>query len=258
MNKATYFLRRHSSTIFAGLSCVGVIVTAVTAVKATPKAQLLLNKAEVEKGDELTNLEKIKVAGKVYLPTILFGVSTIGCIIGSSVCSIRTQKSMASAYALLNQSYQDYRRKAKDIYGEDADKNILDAIAIEKATQVGIDAPGICDCASLYIDDKHGDTLLFYDEYGKRFFESTLEQVISAEYHCNRNFVLRGTQMLNELYGFLGLEPTDFGWEAGWCISDGFYWIDFNHREIEIDEKKCIIIEMPFPPTIGYDDDNYY
>lgn len=258
MINAKLFLKRHSSTILACLGCAGVIVTSVTAVRATPKAIKLLEEAEENKGSELTTWEKAKTTTKAYLPSILFGVSTIACIAGSSILSYNTQKSMASAYALINQSYRDYRRKAKDIYGEDADRKILDAIIAEKAKTMYVEAPGICDCAILYIDENHGEKRLFYDEYGKRFFESTLEQVISAEYHTNRNFVLRGSQMLNEFYGLLGLEPTDFGWEAGWCVMDEYYWIDFDHSEIEIDGKKCIVIRMPWEPKIGYDDDNYY
>jgi hypothetical protein len=32
-----------------------------------------------------------------------------------------------------------------------------------------------------------------------------------AEYHLNRNYILRGEAVINELYEFLGLEPTDWG-----------------------------------------------
>ena len=47
------------------------------------------------------------------------------------------------------------------------------------------------------------------------------EQVLMAEYHLNRNYILRGEAVINELYEFLGLEPTDWGAEAGWHIKHG-------------------------------------
>ena len=91
---------------------------------------------------------------------------------------------------------------------------------------------------------------MFYDEYGKRFFETTLEQVISAEYHLNRNYVLRGYTVLNEFYDFLGIETTDYGNEIGWAINDdGTFWIDFDHYQTEIDGVECYIIDMPFGPS---------
>ena len=40
---------------------------------------------------------------------------------------------------------------------------------------------------------------------------ASLEQVLMAEYHLNRNYILRGEAVINELYEFLGLEPTDWG-----------------------------------------------
>ena len=94
---------------------------------------------------------------------------------------------------------------------------------------------------------------MFYDEYGDRFFETTLEQVISAEYHLNRNFILRGYTTLNELYDFLGLEPTDYGDTVGWAVEDELYWIDFNQRKTTINNNvEFCVIEMPWGPSPNF------
>ena len=52
---------------------------------------------------------------------------------------------------------------------------------------------------------------------------------------------------MNELYDFLGLEPTDFGNEMGWAPTDeGEYWIEFNHRKAKLDDGTVFyILEMP-------------
>lgn len=71
--------------------------------------------------------------------------------------------------------------------------------------------------------------MLFYDEHSNRYIESTIEQVIAAEYHLNRNYILRGYSYLNKLYEFLGLESTNYGSVLGWVSNDdGMYWIDFK------------------------------
>ena len=253
LSSSNLFIKRNGSTILTCIGGVGVLATTVLAVKATPKAIKLLDESKKEKGDDLTKLEKIKVAGTTYIPTIITGVATIACIFGANALNKKQQAAIMSAYALLDSSYKEYTQKVKELYGEETHQNIINAIAAEKAENVGVQAPGFVNDNHLYLDDKCGEERLFYDEYGKRFFQSTLEQVISAEYHLNRNYVLRGYTVLNELYGFLGLEPTKYGSEIGWAISDdGTFWIDFNHREIEVEGIECIVIEMPFGPSLEW------
>ena len=251
MNKQ--FWHRNASTVLTILGGAGVVVTSVMAVKATPKALKKLEEAREEKGEELSKWEKVRVAGPKYVPTIVAGTATIACIFGANILNKKHQASLDSAYALVDQSYKQYQQKVKELYGKYAHQEIMDAIAAEKAENVGINAPGFVSNNTLYVDEKCGETRLFYDEYGDRFFEATLEQVISSEYHLNRNYTLRGYTVLNELYDLLGLEPTDFGDELGWIANDdGKFWIDFDHREINIKGVDCILISMPFGPSLEW------
>jgi len=244
------FWHRNASTILTCLGGVGVAVTAVMAVKATPKAMKLIEKAEKEKGSNLTKVETVKTAGKCYIPAIVTGVATVACIFGANTLNKRQQAALMSAYALLDSSYKEYIYHVKDICGEDVHQEIMEAIAAEKAEAISLHAPGFVDNNGLYLDAQCGETRLFYDEYGQRFFEATLEQVISAEYHLNRNYTMRGYTVLNEFYDFVGIEPTDYGSEMGWVINDdGTFWIEFNHREVDIRGTKCVLIEMPFGPS---------
>lgn len=253
VRKAEKFVKHNGATILTIVGGVGVVATTVMAVKATPKALERLDEAKQEKGEELTQFEKVKVAGKVYIPTVAVGVGTLACIFGANVMNKKQQASLVSAYALVDSSYKEYKQKLKELYGEETHQEIVDAIAAEKAENVGVNAPGFVNNNALYVDEQCGETRLFYDEYGNRFFEATLEQVISAEYHLNRNYSLRGYSVLNEFYEFLGLEPTDYGNEVGWCAYDeGTFWIDFNHRQTDIKGQKCIVIDMPFAPDLEW------
>ena len=56
-------LYRSSPTILTVVASIGVIATTITAVQATPKAIKLLKEAELEKGENLTKLEIVRVAG---------------------------------------------------------------------------------------------------------------------------------------------------------------------------------------------------
>ena len=254
------FWKRNGSTILTCAGAVGVVTTGIMAVKATPKALKLIEEAKEEKGEDLTTLEIVRVAGPSYIPTILIGVSTIACIFGANVLNQRNQAALASAYALLDSSFKEYKETLKELYGEEAHQNIMDHIAIEKAKEVGVHGSYFATTCDLTADERCGEPVLFYEEYSNRYFEATIEQVINAEYHLNRNYILRGYSYLNELYEFLGLETTDYGSVLGWTPTDeGEYWLEFNHRKVTLDDGlECYILEMPFEPKYDPLDDNYY
>lgn len=256
---ARIFAKRNASTILTCLGSIGLIATTILAVKATPKALQIIEKEKKNKGEELTTIETIKVAAPKYIPTILIGTATLACIFGANVLNKRQQASLISAYALLDESYKKYRRKVVELYGEETHKNIVDAIAIEEAKKVGITAESLCANTCLTSDDACGDPVLFYDEWSNRYFESTIEQVIAAQYHINRNLILRGYVTLNELYEFLGLEPTDYGNTVGWDLEDDFYWLDFNNHKITLEDGlECYIIETLWDPSSDFLEYYYY
>ena len=260
LNNSVRFFKKNSATILTCVGGVGVIATSVMAVKATPKAIKTIEKEEEKKGDKLTKTEVIKTAGKHYIPTVMTGAATIVCIFGANVLNKRTQATLVSAYALLDNSYKEYRNKLKELYGEEAHQNIVDAIAIEKAKDVGVRGSYmVAECDQL-LDDVTSEPVLFYEEYSNRYFESTIEQVLNAEYHLNRNYILRGYSCLNELYEFLGLETTASGSTLGWTPTDeGEYWIEFNHRKVILDDGlECYILEMPFEPSGEFAEYYYY
>ena len=251
---ARLVIKRNSATILSFIAVGGVVATAVTTARATPKAVVALTSAQLDKGKELTTVEKVKIVTPVYLPPLITGTATIICILGSNILNQRTQASMASAYALIDQSYQDYRRKVREIYGEEADHKIIEAIAVDKSKHVYINASYLDSNVDLSLDENASKPVLWYDEESRRFFEASLEKVLTAEYHLNRNYILRGETNLNELYLFLGLDTTEEGEVKGWAPYDeGEFWIEFNHIKSQLEDGTTFyILEMPFEPRLGY------
>lgn len=164
------FLKRHSSTILTMIGAIGVVATAVIAVKDTPKALRILDEAEQEKGEELTVKEKIVTAGPVYIPAIAVGISTIACIFGANTLNKRNQAALMSAYALLDQSYKDYKRKVSDIYGEDADKKIIEEVAKEE-----LEPRDNMD------DTDDSNVVTIFDGTTMRSFESVLDRITTDD-----------------------------------------------------------------------------
>lgn len=247
-------LKRASPMALTVLSAVGVISTTVLAVKAAPKAAILLEKKEREKRGKLSKLETVCTVVPVYIPTVLTCTTTIVCIFGINALNKRQQASIASAYALLNQSYKKYRDAAKVVYGEDAN----DKIVAEIAKKVYVSGQTFVVDTNLY-DPSKGvpeEEILFYDSFGERYFTSTLAAVINAEYHVNRNLALRGYVYLKELYDFLGLTHTDGDDIIGWNMDDSLanfdsVWIDFENRAADIgDGTECLIMDSIMKPSL--------
>lgn len=200
-------LYRSSPTILTVVASVGVVTTTIMAVRATPKAIKILKEAELEKGEDLSKLEIIRAAGPIYIPSVLLGVSTIACIFGANALNQKKQASLMSAYAMLNESYKQYRKAAKTVYGEDADDKIHAEMA--KDAMVSTYDWGY----QVYNMDMDSDSerLLFYDLASKKYFRTTMAAVLNAQYHVNRNLSVRGVCPLNEYLSFLGLDEVDRG-----------------------------------------------
>lgn len=218
------------------------MATSVLAVKATPKALNLIAQAKEEKGEDLTKLEKIRVAGPVYIPSVLIGISTLACIFGANALSKRQQASLVSAYALLDNSYKEYKNKVTELYGEDVNWQVMQGIAKDNSNGNDISVG----------DDEE----LFYDYFGNRYFNATMKDVIEAEYRLNRDLHTREWATINDFYEYLGLDTIPGGDELGWStgINQDHYgqtWVDFNHHKTVMDDGlECYILSIIHEPQL--------
>lgn len=158
-------LHKYSPTILTCIGAAGVVATAVMAVKATPKAIELLDQARTEKCDELTTLETIDIAGPVYIPSVLMGATTVACIFGANILNKKSQAALISAYALLDNSYREYRKKTEEIYGDEADARIKEEVAKDRYEEGVIEAP-------------EKEEVTFLDFKTLRYFNARMDEVV--------------------------------------------------------------------------------
>ena len=143
----------------------------------------------------------------------------------------------------------------KELYGEEAHRKVMAALAVEQSEKHPIYAGTFAATTSLGFEEADEAERLFYDAISSRYFQATISQVLQAEYHLNRNFALSGGFItLNDFYDFLGISKTPEGDKIGWMVSDGLYWVDFDHQRTVVDdglngEVECWIIDAPFPPV---------
>lgn len=247
ISSSKLFFKRNSSTMLTVAGATGVVGTTVLAIKATPKALKLLEDAKKEKGEDLTKLEIVRIAGPAYIPTVAVGVSTIACIFGANVLNKRQQAALVSAYALLDSSYKEYKGKVKELYGEEAEAQIKEELAKDKYDKTDIS-----------LDD---GMELFYDEFSGRYFESTKAKVQFAEYQVNRDIHMQGWSDINTYYGWLDIDPIEGGDAIGWSEGGNLArywqgWIDFNHHKVVLDDGlECTIVGIFQEPYPNFEDD---
>ena len=249
MNKIEYFIRKNSPIILTAVSIGGVILTTVSAVKATPKAIELLKKAEEEKGEELTLVEKVKYGWKPFIFTGIYGMSTILCIVSTQYINSKKQASIVSAYTLLNNAFSDYRANVKRLYTDEGDLLARQEIVRAKYDQ--------CYEPNLELGEE-----LFFDYQGMRFFTSTMEHVMQAECEFKNSVINKGYGCLNEYYDCLGIPYLDYGYQLGWadiesCDPYNVRELEFNYQKVIIGEDgshpvECWIISPNIPASFDY------
>lgn len=223
--------KKNSSLILACIGSTGVALTGFLAAYQTWKARVIFE------DDDLTAKEKAARAAPIYIPAVIVGLGTIGCIVGGHIVNQKAQASLASAYAMLGQSYSMYKDKVREV---------CDAETVEKIEHEFEGAHLTCEniCRR---PENNGEKHLFYDELSGAVFERTWGEILDAEYHINRNFVLKGYVSLDEFYDFLDIHPECM--DLGWDIALGYSWIDFSHRMMTLDDGlECFAIEYIFPP----------
>ena len=238
------FLRKHSSTILTCLGAAGVVATSVLVGKETLKAEKALTEATDEKGEALTKIEKFKTVAPIYIPSVIVGASTLGCILGANILNKRQQAALASAYALLDSSYKEYVGKVKELYGTEGDTKVRTEIAKDHYEEEDLSVAR--------------EKLLFFDSHTLQFFESTIEEVLSAEHRLNEMFTNAGYASLNDFYELLGLPPVEGGNVIGWSVSSSDEFvnparIEFQHEKIKLDDNmEGYLIVMQDEPVTDY------
>lgn len=224
--------RKNSSLTLACIGSVGVVLTGFLAAYQTWKARVIFE------DDDLTTKEKAARAAPIYIPVVFTGLGTIGCIMGGHIVNQKAQASLASAYAMLGQSYSMYKDKVREV---------CDTETVEKIEHEFEGAHLTCENVCRR-PEKNGEKHLFYDELSGAVFERTWGEILDAEYHLNRNFALGGYVGLDEFYDFLDISAEGMG--LGWDVCEGYNWIDFSHRMMTLDDGlECYAIEYVFPPT---------
>lgn len=244
MNKIS---TKNASLLLTILGCSGVIGTAVSTANA------VLHTKDIIENPKYSRKEKFRKCFKYYVPPVLIGSSTIACILSAHIINMRTQATLASAYALINESYSEYKKATNEYLGDES-------------VQIDI----IVDGGYVETFDKTDpDNIVVVDNLLKIPFETSKEQLLLAENEVNRTYALRGYANLYELYDYSGVledyrvrDEVDaimlsqkFGWSVDVGEEMGYQYIDFEHVKCTDDNgNEYYILKWPWycEPVLNY------
>lgn len=270
--KAQLTVRKHSPEILMVAGVIGTVAGAVMACKETLELEDVLDECKQEKMEleeqyamceeysedalkkdqvKLTIKQAAKIV-KLYAPSVIMEVTSIGVIFASNDIMRKRNASMAAAYATLNSMYKRYRQNVIESYGEEVDKDMRFGVKHEKVTEIDEDGNKVkIDARIVDLDN----TALAISDYS-RFFQMGCKgfDASSGRYNLlylkgiqamfNNKLIADGYVMLNDVYRELGFDTIPEGWSIGWVYDEanpiGDNYIDFGLYEARNKNQRAV------------------
>lgn len=264
INKTAFNVRQHSPGILLAAGILTGIGACVAACRATLRIQPVIEgakqdiaivhsreqeeSAEYEEKDARSDLAKIYIhtglsIAKEYWPAVTMGtVSIVSVMAGNNVMRNRNA-ALTAAYTTIAQSFNGYRSRVRERYGEEAEREIrYDIRAKEIKEQVTDPETGkkkTVKKTAHEIGEGYHDYARVFDEsckaweknpkYSRLFLQGQQEL-------CNQLLRAYGFLYLNDVYDMLGITKTAAGQVVGWIYDPdtptGDNYVDFRISEM--------------------------
>ena len=244
------FTVAHSTTILTSVGVAGVVGTAVSASVASVKSYKTVKEVEEEEKRDLAFKEKVKLCWKYYIPTVATGATTISAVIGSNIISGKKEAAMASALALAERSFEEYKDVVAEKLGAEAERELQDEVIFDKIANTDSE-----EIHPEWTFESHGKTLC-YDYYCGRYFMSDPAYLRSCEGEINRKFLTEGVVMLQDVYDEVGFYPHNWigrtmGWELPDDMVNSYDCLRFLFdSKLTRDNKPVLVVRMNWDPKV--------
>jgi Family of unknown function (DUF6353) len=253
VGRSALVLKKQSPNILFGAGIAGVVTSGVLACRATLKLSETLDdidndvkqvkgiKIDVANGEaeaypvEQVNKDLAYVyakAGisvvKLYGPSLVIGVVSIGALTGSHVQLTRRNTAIMAAYATLDKAYNEYRERVRKAIGEEHEAGLylgVEGFEIDKVNGkdklVPTVTPGHWSAYARFFDE--GSGMWKKDSELNRLF------LQHQQNYANNLLSMRGHLFLNEVYDALDIERSTEGSVVGWIFNgEGDNYVDFG------------------------------
>lgn len=256
ITKSCKFVSKNSTVILAVCASAGVVVTAVFANDAAPKAKTVLEQRRLEYETELKAAhpeeeihdqdvklpvkEQVKAVWKIYIPTVTMAGLTIACIVGGTRIGAKRAAALASLCGASEAAFKEYRKTVMEKIGEKK-ADLVDAAMAEKhisENPVSKAAP---------IETGNGSDLC-YDSMSGRYFYTTTDSAYKAETQFNRRVINEMWASLNEFYSELNLPEVRLADNIGYDVDNPLEI--FFSTQMTDDGRPCLVLEYRTRPIL--------
>ena len=259
-------LKKHSPEILLVAGIVGAVTSAVMACKATLKANDIIEESKTqidtihevsenqEMAEKYSEEDKKKDLAivytqtavkfiKLYGPSVLLGVASLGCMVGSNQILNKRNVALAAAYATVDKGFKEYRARVIERFGKELDKELRYNIKAQEFEKVTVDDNGNETVTTETVDvadpNHYSPYAIIFDDGNTGWDkdpELTKFFLIQQQNYANDLLKSRGHLFLNEVYDMLGAKRTKAGAQVGWVYDEknesGDNFVDFGIFDI--------------------------
>lgn len=230
------FIKRNLPTILTAVGIAGTVGAGVLYSRGRDDYNDYLDEAYEE--GPVTRNDKFKAFIDAYALPICVHSASIALILMGDRMHVTRQIKLSEAYMALDASYKAYRLKSNELYGDDAEARIDHEIMKDRM--------------KTNMDWQLGtDKVTFYDSWGDRYFEATMEEVDEAIAAVNNHFCRYGYAYLNSFYACIpGLDSIPYARDVGWTGVNVSDYIHFDVKHVVIYDNE---IYDYFPESGGFE-----
>lgn len=232
-------ISRNSPYILTGLGCGGVLATAIFTGRACLNADRYLRQEHIDP-DDLTAQEMVKETWMFFVPPVIMGTATVGCIIGANAVNQSRNASLAALYSLSETALQEYKNKVAEEIGKNKELRVRNAVM-----QDHIDARPAGDQTIIITGNGN---MLCYDSLCDRYFRSSAEKIRQQVLDLNYDLMSEMWLDLNDLYFAIGLPYTKLGAQVGFDLDKGKIEVDYSSH-LTPEGEPCLAIEPKIHPN---------
>lgn len=230
VHRASKLAVDNSPLILTAIGAAGTISTGILAARGGVKATHYLSSREPHYG----TVDYFKRTWRFYLPAVATGVGTVACIICANRIGTRRAAAMATAYAVTQETFSEYKSKVIEKIGENKERKIRDEVAQDRVNR----NPPREDLSII------GDLdVRCYEQFTGRYFSSNMETLKAAQNAVNHQ-ILSGdnSASLSDFYDRVGLNHTQISEEVGWNV-DNLLELTFSTT---VDEKNRPVLAFDY------------
>lgn len=280
VNKIGFKFKKYSPEILVVSGIVGVVASTVMACKATTKASEIMKetKQNLDMIHDCAADEGLRESGKyteddkrrdltiqyvqtgiklvkVYGPAIVLGALSITSILASNNILRKRNVALAAAYATIDRTFKDYRKRVVERFGEAVDRELKYGIRKEKIEKTVIDEETgkekkVKETIEVTDYDGVSQYAKFFDETSRcweKNAELNLGFLRAQQNYANDKLRSQGYLFLNDVYDMLDIERTQAGQCVGWIYDPenpdhkGNNYVDFGIYDIHRKENRKFV-----------------